>query len=204
VVERSIELAFTSTFGASSSRAMVIGATLAFGTCALACSEDPSTNVREVAHRSAIAQPPPPEPTTVALDAARGRNGTIAASPGFTPDPLVRPGTTAGGPLAANEQDERCRGFVSAEPDYVLDADRPFAELALMVSSREDTTLFVVGPDGEARCADDDDGAHPVLRTAFAAGRYRVWVGTRNRNVEAPYVLALSELADSRPSTLTH
>ena len=88
--------------------------------------------------------------------------------------------------------------------DVVFTAERPFAELAIMVASEADTMLFVLDPEGEARCGDDDDGEHPIVRGLFAQGVYRVWVGAEERDASGPFVLALTELDDSRPSRLLH
>lgn len=192
-------------------RAAVLGATLAFGTCTLtACGEDvdhtpeiaPVVSTAPVEHEEAA--PRIEEPPSLDYDAEEGRVGTFEASPGFTPDPMTHPGTTAPGVIDAQEEDEHCHGWLAAEPDYVFTATRSFAELALMAASRADTTLFVVDPDGRTRCGDDDEGRDPLIRAPFAPGVYRVWVGTRERDTEAPYVLALSELDETSPAELAH
>lgn len=192
-------------------RAAVLGATIAFGSCALVgCGDDAdhASKPPVLSAAAALSQDDEvereEEPPTLSVDAEEGRVGTFDASPGFTPDPMTHPGTTAGGPIDASHEDERCHGWLAPEPDYVITADRAFAELALMVGSSEDTTLYVLGPDHEARCADDEEGHDPVIRGAFDPGVYRVWVGTRTPGREAPYVLALSELDDTAPSQLAH
>jgi hypothetical protein len=141
---------------------------------------------------------------SLAFEAETGRVGTFETSPGFTPDPLVHEGTTSGGPIDASQIDERCTGFVGHEPDFVFTARRPFAELAVMAASERDTTLIVVGPDGETRCSDDVEGTHPIVRALFEPGTYRVWVGTAERGTSARFVFALSELDGSLPSNLLH
>ena len=185
---------------------MVLSATLALGSCQLASCND--------ADEDKAAPPPLSTQATVDvdtsvsaepdLDATEARVAEIETSPGFTPDPTTCSGTTAGGPLDLNHLDDRCHGWVDAQPDAILQAERPFAELAVMAASRDDATLLVVGPDGEARCGDDEDGTNPVVRGFFAVGLHRVWVGTRERGVEARFVLGLSELDDSRPSSLAY
>ncbi len=207
---------FVSTFSIASfcvdGRAVVLGATLALGTCSLAaCGDDadsgPPVPALAAATSPAEIDPPAPEPEpepALDYDAEEGRVGTFSAGPGFTPDPLTHPGTTAPGVIDAHLDDERCHGWLAPQPDYVFTATRSFAELTMMVASREDTTLYVVDPDGELRCADDDEGADPIIRARFTPGVYRVWVGTRAQNVEAPYLLALSELEETSPSQLAH
>lgn len=190
-------------------RAVVLGATIAFGSCTLAACADGADHAEKVPLLAATASLPSEQEEiedepTLALDADEGSVATLQASPGFTPDPLTHDGTTAPTSLAANEVDERCEGWLAPEPDFVLTADRPFSELALMAASRDDVTLFIMGPDGEARCADDDEGTNPIVRGLFGPGTYRVWVGTAEREAEVPYVLALSELDDTVPSRLLH
>src|SRR5690606_36978296 len=122
----------------------------------------------------------------------------------FTPDPLTHRGTTTAGSIHAHLEDDRCRGWLAPTPDFVFDAQRPFAELAVMVASEADTTLFIIGPDGEPRCSDDEDGTQPVVRGLFGTGLQRVWVGTSAPAVSADYLLSLTELENSRPSPLLH
>lgn len=186
--------------------AVVLGATLALGGCTLTGCDGESTfdkmpSLTTVSSAHHEDEPAPEDPN---IDAEEGSLASVSVAPGFTPDPLVREGTTAGGPVDASRFDERCDGWIAAEPDVVIDTPRPFAELSVMVASREDTTLVLVGPDGDPRCSDDADGTHPLVRGDFAAGLHRVWVGTRDRHTEASFVLALSELDDSEPSSLLH
>lgn len=186
--------------------AMVLSATLALGSCQMASCNDADED-KAASTASATHSPLDEETSATAepdIDATEARVAEIETSPGFTPDPTTCSGTTAGGPLDVNHLDDRCHGWVDSQPDAILQAARPFAELAVMAASRDDATLLVVGPDGEARCGDDEDGTNPVVRGFFAAGLHRVWVGTRERGVEAAFVLGLSELDDARPSSLAY
>lgn len=189
-------------------RAVVLGATIAFGSCTLAACGDGADYSPKMPLLAAASLPAHEdevdEVETLALDAQEGSVATLEASPGFTPDPLTHAGTTRETSIEASDVDERCAGWLAAEPDYVLTADRPFSELAVMVASAEDATLFIVGPDGEARCGDDEDGANPIVRGLFVPGTHRVWVGAPAPDVTVSYVLALSELDDTLPSRLVH
>lgn len=196
-----------------SGRAVVLGAAVAIGSCAFAgCGEAgdheppvPLAAAAVVEEEAIVVEPEPKEeeePAELAFDAEEARVRRFEASPGFTPDPLLHRASTAGGPIDANVEDERCRGWLASKPDFLFDARRPFAELGVMVASEVDTTLVVVGPNGQLRCADDDDGAHPVVRELFEPGLHRIWVGTKEPGVKAEYVLALSELDEWRPSRL--
>ena len=200
-------------------RAVVLGAAVAIGSCSLAaCGEANDHETHNVPVLAATAHDADDEGEigaapleeeeddgdVLSLEAVEGRVDTFVTSPGFTPDPLTHQGTTSGGAIDGHAEDDRCHGWLAPEPDFVFTARRPFAELAVMVASEEDTTLFVIGPDGEPRCGDDEDGEQPVVRGLFAEGTHRIWVGTAAPNVSARYVLALSELEDSRPSRLLH
>ncbi len=190
------------------SRAAVLGATLAFGSCTLAGCGD-GGDVAKMPLLGAVSVPVRDEAIeeepVLEIDAEEGRVATVSASPGFTPDPMTYAGTSRGNAIDAHELDDRCRGWLAAEPELVLTADRPFSELALMVASSADTSLYVLGPDdGEARCADDEDGHSPLVRELFEPGVYRVWVGTADPDETTSFVIALSELEETRPSTLTH
>lgn len=190
---------------------MVLGATLALGGCSLAgCGEEspPEPKLPPLADvRAAVVEEPVEQERAVQLDrpdveAELARFGTIEAAPGFVPDPLIQSGQAAGGPVDARQYDERCTGWIAAQPDVILHTPRPFAELSVMVASAEDTSLMIVGPDGDARCGDDEDGSMPIVRGPFAAGEHRVWVGIARAGAEAPFSLALSELEESSPSAL--
>jgi hypothetical protein len=136
--------------------------------------------------------PPGMQPGQPPRGAAAG-GGPIQLAPGFRPDPVVTRGV-AGGPVAAGAMDPQCAGFVGSEPSHVLALAQPFQSLRILVSSEQDTTLVVRGPDGQYRCTDDDEGMNPVLAGAFSPGQYAVWVGSYQQGTQAPYALGLSEL----------
>lgn len=180
----------------------VVGVTLALGGGA-GCSEPAIAPTPIVASSETRAAPAPrPEPAHADLDAEEARYPRIDAAPGFLPDPLIQEGTTSGGSLDASEVDERCAGYIGRAPDHLVQMQRPFAEIAIMVASPEDTSLLIVDQSGRARCSADDDGLHPVVRETFGAGAYRVWVATAHPGARQPYLFALSEL-ETRPSQLT-
>lgn len=188
-------------------RAVVLGASIAFGSCTLAaCTDEPDDAKAPLlaaasvpAEQEAVERQDEP---TLALDAREGSLATVEVSPGFTPDPLRYEGSTGPRTIDAHDFDERCRGWLSPEPELVLSAERPFAELAVMVASTADVTVLVVGPDGDARCGDDEEGTHAIVRDLFEQGTYRMWVGTAEREEGVRFVLALSELEETRPSHL--
>jgi hypothetical protein len=188
--------------GRQAASGVLLGATLALGASGLVgCERDPRLDPK----LPAVAAHP--EPLTVqdedAAPVAREEPAvTLALAPAFTPDPQTHEATTVGGPVDAAELGDGCQGWIGRDPDAVVDAERPFAELTVMVASAEaETTLVVRGPADDVRCG-AGPGAHAALRGAFAQGRYEVWVGTREAAVRARYVLGISELDDRQPSQL--
>lgn len=186
--------------------AVVLGATLALGTCSLAgCGDDVDLGPKMPPLATTSPEEPDEPDDTLALpdvEAETARVASVELTPGFVPDPLTRGGTTAGGPVDASEFDDRCRGWMAAQPDYLLEAPRPFAELSVMVAAAEDASLMIIGPDGEARCGDDEDGVLPIVRGPLPAGRHRVWVGTGRQGASVAFTLAVSELEEPAPSQL--
>lgn len=72
-----------------------------------------------------------------------------------------------------------CRGYGTAQPDYILDVQATLATLNLTVTSDGDPTL-VIHHAGQYWCSDDDgDGLNPAIQmTNVEAGQYDVWVGS--------------------------
>ncbi|MGE0788980.1 MAG: hypothetical protein AB7S26_25130 [Sandaracinaceae bacterium] len=187
--------------------AVHLGATIAFGGCALAgCDGSVETGkIPSIATSGEMTEPDAPPPSEDPdMDAHTGRLPGASVAPGFTPDPLLREGDIAGGPIDARRLDADCEGWIAVEPDVVVESTRPIAELAVMAASSVDTTLVVVGPDGRPRCANDSDGMHPIVRSDFAAGRYRIWVGAHERGAAGRFVMALTEFDDAIPGSLLH
>jgi hypothetical protein len=74
-----------------------------------------------------------------------------------------------------------CLGFADPQPDHVMQLDQPVQQLTLQVNSNDnETTLVIVGPNGDVRCNDD---AAPGTKDAgfsaadWPAGIYQIWVG---------------------------
>lgn len=189
----------------------VITGLIAFGSCGLVACDEPAnpavqSPVPSMATRAPALEPEPeeavvaPVPDEPAVDSEQSQLGTVELQPGFTPDPVSRVGTAAGGPIDAHLWDDRCDGWIAQHPDAQLEVVRPFAELAIMVASEADTTLMVIGPDGEAHCSDDAEGHDPLLRATLDAGVHRIWVGTTEPHESARYVLSFSEFDATTPA----
>jgi hypothetical protein len=136
---------------------------------------------------------PPAEPQDP-YEHSASRFGVVPLHAGFSPDPRVV-GGTALGQVEARSIHRKCRGWISATPDYLLDADTAFFKLHLLGRSRSDVLLVVRKPDGSALCNDNRNGTKdPMIRSEFPIGTTQVWVGVREQGGTANYRLGFSEV----------
>jgi hypothetical protein len=139
--------------------------------------------------------------------------GDIALSSGFSPDPAVTDIRIGGdvsvssamsGRNGGSAGDGRCRGYVTAAPDLVLDygAGSVF-DLYIRAVSDVDNTLLVRDPGGVWHC-DDDSGAGLNAQLHFqspATGRYTIWAGAfGSGGVYEPGRIEISELSSGGPA----
>ncbi len=141
--------------------------------------------------------PPPQGPPTgpKPSDSTSGEPtyGTERLSPGFTPAVRTLRGL-AGGNISASNVGAGCAGFIANSPDHVLELERDFAYVRILVNGGDnDTSLMIRTPSGEFACADDSDGSHPILAGAASAGSYRVWIGSHVRGATPAYTLGVTE-----------
>jgi hypothetical protein len=128
--------------------------------------------------------------------------GTVAINPGFVPDPATARGTS-GGSIDASTWNPMCRGYVTAQPDHIFTAGGMFTSLRILAQSAQDVTLVVQKPDGTFVCNDDSEGTNPIVAgTVFPPGNYKVWVGSYQAGVNAPYVLGFTELGSVTAASL--
>ncbi len=132
----------------------------------------------------------------LSVDAERGRFRDRRLRRGFLPDP-VTDGGTAGGEVDVAALGGGCRGRVDPQPAHVLTLADDFDYLRIaVVDAPGPVTLIVRAPTGAYLCSTPDEGLPAIVQDAWVAGRYLVWVGTRD--VSAPtYRLEYSE---TRPS----
>lgn len=150
-----------------------------------------------VASEGALNAPPPSAATggesTPEPAAAEGAE-ILAVAPGFRPDPIVRRGP-GGGPVSAEAIHPDCRGYITAEPSYLLKVDAAMT-LRLLVHMQGDATLVVQLADGRVMCNDDSEGLDPIVEGAFPPGRHRVFVGTYGEHgVGTAYTFAVTTQA---------
>lgn len=127
--------------------------------------------------------------------------GRRALTGGFMPDPVTVP-ITSGGSLDASSMslDSDCRGFVTREPDYIVDYSAPSGFLRLYYVGTGDTTLVVY--DGARwHCNDDSHGGrNPTVDISRPrAGQYDVWVGSYRPGENIRGTLHVTEMRTRHP-----
>jgi len=121
---------------------------------------------------------------------------TVTLSEGFTPDPWSFD-LQAGGQNQATRLGDECSGYINnSAPDVTLIYEGgSILELHLYVTSNEDTTLVVSGPDGRWHCNDDAMGLNPmIIFEQPDGGQYDIWVGVYGSGDIVPATLHISEL----------
>ncbi|MEM7433773.1 MAG: hypothetical protein AAF436_01385 [Myxococcota bacterium] len=129
------------------------------------------------------------------------RFGTVHLHAGFNPDPRIVEGT-ADGQLPANTIHRRCRGWTSAEPDYLLSADTAFLQLHVLGRAEVALSLVLRKPNGRVVCKNSRSASRGVvLRTDLPLGTSQLWVSVAEEGASAPYRLGFSEVS-SRPTSI--
>jgi len=124
----------------------------------------------------------------------RATYGEISLGSGFTPDPY-RVDLFSGGGVDATNIASGCVGMVARSPDFQLDYDAGSLPLIFGVTSANDTTLVINGPNGQWYCDDDGgDGTNPLMSISNPqSGIYDVFIGAYGGN-GAPAQLYITEL----------
>lgn len=127
----------------------------------------------------------------------RATYGDVSLSSGFTPDPY-RIDMFSGGAIDATTIANGCVGMVARAPDFQLTYSAGSLPLIFGVTSANDTTLVINGPDGRWYCDDDSgDGTNPLMSIPDPrSGVYDVFVGAYGGNGAAAQ-LYITELNDN-------
>lgn len=131
----------------------------------------------------------------LAVDGTDGVYGNLRIRRGFLPDPRVLEGI-AGGVVEASALGASCLGRVSASPSHVVTLvdDFDFLQFYLDAASYEDLTLVVLTPTGRFFCDVGAEERPEVSAGAWAAGTYRIWVGTTGAVAWLEHRLGVSEV----------
>jgi len=113
----------------------------------------------------------------------RATYGEISLRSGFTPDPY-RVDIFSGGEVDATNIASGCVGMVARSPDFEVNYSAGSLPLIFGVTSSNDTTLVINGPDGRWYCDDDSgNGTNPLMSIPNPrSGIYDVFVGAYGGN----------------------
>lgn len=121
---------------------------------------------------------------------------------GFMPDPSTV-AITSGGNLDASTLGlaPGCRGFVTRQPDFILDYRNAASFLRLYAVGAGDTTLVVNDGAGRWHCNDDSwGGTNPTIDIQNPpAGQYDIWVGSYRAGENIRTTLNITELRSNHP-----
>lgn len=130
--------------------------------------------------------------------------GRFGVTPGFLPDPHDQ-AVVSGGQIDARTlgMDPSCVGWVTQQPDYIMDLTSATAFLRVYVTSDqgEDTTLLINDGAGGWHCNDDSfGGRNPSVEIPNAPpGQYDIWVGSYQQGVQAHGTLHITEIESNHP-----
>jgi hypothetical protein len=135
--------------------------------------------------KSTSAQPPPPQPFTLS-------DSDLAAQVEGSTNGIFALSSIAGRDRRGNI----CVGFADSNPNHIMELQQGFDSLTLQINSGgNDTTLLVQGPDDSTiRCGEDTDRRNPdaqIQDQDWAAGTYRIWVGSHNQGQRYSYSLSV-------------
>lgn len=149
----------------------------------------------------AYAPPSATATTTLRLGSGASNYGVGPVSPGANPPAVA----IVSGATQASSVDfsslgiqpvnpGSCRGYGTAQPDYILDVTSPVALMNLVVTSDGDPTL-VIHHAGRFWCSDDDgDGLNPLVQlTTVEPGQYDVWVGSYSATQNVNTTLTITQ-----------
>lgn len=121
---------------------------------------------------------------------------------GFVPDPFTV-SITSGGSIDARalRLGANCGGFVTREPDFILNYDSPSDFLRIYFQGNGDTTLVINDPAGGWHCNDDSfGGLNPSVDfNRPRAGQYDIWVGSYSASENVRGTLHVTELRNQHP-----
>ncbi len=123
--------------------------------------------------------------------------GTHAVQGGFVPDPKQIAGIVSGGSLNASAMGlgSGCTGYVTRQPDIIVNYTSPARFLRFYFQGQGDTTLIINDASGRWRCNDDTAGLNPQVDIQNPpAGQYDIWIGSYEAGANIRGTLYLTEL----------
>jgi hypothetical protein len=126
---------------------------------------------------------PPPPSVGLIVNSGRANFGSITLYGSQLAQPYSMQ-VVSGGNIDASRVGlpSNCRGFVTQNPDVIVQYQQPGRQLGFFAEAQGDTTLVVRGPNGQWWCSDDEGGnRNPLIAMVNAQpGQYEIWVGSYN------------------------
>ncbi len=130
--------------------------------------------------------------------------GKFQLSPGFSPGEGQVSGRTGGTySLSAianrGSNGKACIGYGAETPDHIMVLESKFPKLSVEVSSGQDTTLVIRGPNNLILCGDDTKTSKGVSKDAsveatnLPPGQYQIWVGSIKEGQRWNYTLTVRQ-----------
>lgn len=129
--------------------------------------------------------------------------GSSTLAPGFTPDPFSV-SILSGGGLDVGDMNlgSGCVGYVTQDPDYIVNFTGSSDRLRFFVEGDGDTGLVIAAPGKTYACNDDSNGLDPMVTFENAqAGQYNVWVASYSSGENIDATLYVTEL-DLEPGSM--
>lgn len=114
--------------------------------------------------------------------------------------PVTVTGTTGGNTslaaIAGNQDSSGapCIGFGDPTPDHTMTLTKPMDRLSFNVDSAGvDTTIVILGPNGNLRCGDDTGSKKDASLEDpnWKPGTYQIWIGSMKQSIRQPYRLTV-------------
>ncbi|MBO6940729.1 MAG: peptidase S1 [Deltaproteobacteria bacterium] len=138
----------------------------------------------------------------LSLGGSSSNYGRRALEGGFTPDP-VEVNIVSGGALDSSNMSlgSGCVGFVTRQPDFILDYSDAANFLRFYVTASGDTTLLINDAAGNWHCNDDsNNGTNPMVDIRNPpTGQYDIWVGSYEARANIRSKLHITELQSRHP-----
>jgi len=122
---------------------------------------------------------------------------TVAIDSSLAANPITLSGSTNGNletvevSQTASTATGYCNGYISPQPNHLLELESFFNSLRLEVESSADTTVLIKG-NGGVWCNDDSGSANPIIEGQWQEGIYKVWVGSYQPDANESYQIRIT------------
>ncbi|HJL19265.1 MAG TPA: hypothetical protein RMH99_26610 [Sandaracinaceae bacterium LLY-WYZ-13_1] len=140
--------------------------------------------------------------TRLLIGGSSSNYGRSTLRGGFMPDPWTTQ-ITSGGGIDSSQLSlaSGCRGYVTRQPDYILDYQNAASFLRFYATASGDTTLVINDARGRWHCNDDSHGGlNPTVDISNPpSGQYDIWIGSYRASENIRATLHVTELRSNHP-----